>query len=345
VISVLPFPLALIPVLIFLAVLVVLDSFKLLPLRYVLGAILIGGVVAIVCYFLNVGLLAGLPLSDVAHRRYLAPLVEEALKAGFLIYLIRRAKVGFLVDSAIVGFAVGAGFAVVENINYLFTLEDRNLFLWIVRGFGTAIMHGSTVTIFAIVSKSLTDRRGSTGLVHFLPGLGIAFCIHSFFNHFFLNPFLTTAIFLVVMPLFVALVFERNEKATRGWLGVGFDSDIELLELVNSGDIGDTRVGRYLESLKHHFPGKVLGDLLCLLRIHLELSVRAKGILLAREAGMKVPPDELILANLEELRFLNRSVGPTGRLALAPFLNMTNRELWQLHMLSREGGRSRPRSG
>ena len=57
--------------------------------------------------------------SDDRFARYLAPLVEEALKALWIAVLLRRGRVGFLVDAAILGFAVGAGFALVENVEYL----------------------------------------------------------------------------------------------------------------------------------------------------------------------------------------------------------------------------------
>ena len=48
------------------------------------------------------------------------------MKAAFIVVLIARRRVGFLVDAAVQGFAVGAGFAVVENIEYLRTLDQRH---------------------------------------------------------------------------------------------------------------------------------------------------------------------------------------------------------------------------
>mgnify|MGYP000417393272 CR=1 FL=1 len=54
------------------------------------------------------------------------------------------------------GFAVGAGFAVFENLFYLMQAEHRSLLVWFVRGFGTAIMHGGTTATVVIV---LDGRR------------------------------------------------------------------------------------------------------------------------------------------------------------------------------------------
>ena len=338
--SLVPVPISLVPVLAFLGLLFFMDSFKLLRVSSVLRAILAGAVVAALCYLASEQILAHTSISTQNYRRYLAPLLEEALKASYLVFLIRTARVGFLVDAAISGFAVGTGFALVENVTYLFSVSSAGVLVWLVRGLGTAIMHGSTGAVFAMLGMSLSERHPRAGVAAFLPGFLVAFVVHSAFNHFALHPLVSTALLLVLLPLLVVFVFERSERATREWLGVGFDTDVELLELLD-GNIAHSKVGQHLEAMKERLPPPVVGDLLCLLRVHLELSVRAKGILLARSAGVELPPDDLVRANLQELEYLNGSVGRTGRLALSPLLNMKRRELWQLYMLS-GAGKDRP---
>ena len=49
-------------------------------------------------------------------------MVEESLKGALVIYLIVRRRIGFFVDAAIAGFAVGAGFATLENAYYALEL-------------------------------------------------------------------------------------------------------------------------------------------------------------------------------------------------------------------------------
>ena len=107
-----------------------------------------------------------------------------------------------------------------------------------------------------------------------------------------------------------------------------------------------TPAGEYLGSLRNRFPGPTVADMLCLLEIRLELAMRVKGLLLARAAGLEVPADALVLANLEELRFLERSIGPTGRLAMRPLLP-EGRERWQIRLLEgqRPGGAKSPPAG
>ena len=77
----------------------------------------------------------------------------------------------------------------------------------------------------------------------------------------------------------------------------------------------------------------VLADMLCYLRFSPELSMRAKALHIAREAGLKVEVGDDVRANLEELKYLEKSIGRTGRLALAPFLEPSARDLWEMQAL------------
>jgi RsiW-degrading membrane proteinase PrsW (M82 family) len=323
---------ALTPVLLFLSVLVFLDSYKLVKFRSILVSIAVGCLAAAFLYVI-LKLFPSFPSGSILYKRYAAPVVEEALKASFLIYLIRRQKVGFMVDAAIQGFALGAGFALFENIYYLDALHETNLLLWIVRGFGTAVMHGGTTAIVGIISKNLSDVKNSTSGLMFVPGLVAAIIIHSLFNHFILPPVTSTIVIMFSLPMLMMGAFARSEKATRDWLGVGFDSDAELLTMVTTGGIGKTRIGQYLDSIQSKFRGEVVADMLCYLRLYLELSIQAKGILLMRESGFAIEPDQAVHAKFDEMTYLQKSIGKTGLLALSPFLRTSNRDLWQMHML------------
>lgn len=323
---------SLLPVVAFLSGLIYLDTFKLVKVAAVLRAIGAGGVAALIAMVVNGWLLSELLQDRMALSLYAAPAVEEILKAAFLVYLLRSHRIGFLVDAAIFGFGIGTGFSLVENVYYLFSRPGADLYLWVIRGFGTALMHGAATAIVGIAAKGLVDR-GRSLPVALLPGLIASALLHSLFNHFFISPSLTTVAILILLPGVMVFVFSQSERSTRQWLGVGFDTDRDLLEMTTTGNLMDNKVGAYLQSLQNNFPGEAVADMLCMLRIHAELSVKAKGIILMREAGFDVPPEPGVKEQFEELRFLEKSIGKTGKLALFPFLHMTDRELWQLHML------------
>lgn len=328
-------PVALLPVVAFLCGLILLDSFRLVRPSAVLNAMLVGALVAGASYWANDLALAATRLPLSAYSRYVSPLIEETLKAAVLVYLVHTRRVGTLIDGAIFGFAIGTGFAVVENLFYLAQRPDAPLALHVVRGFGTAIMHGGASCIFAMVSVALAERRPEGFLSVFLPGLAAAAALHSAYNHMLVRPALATLAILLVLPPLLYFVFQRSERALRQWLDADLDSDMALLELLNAGDVERSPVGHYLHSLREKYRGAVVADMLCYLRLHSELAVRAKGVLLLRESGLDAEVDEETRANLAELQYLEHSIGRAGRLALRPVLGLSSRDLWQIYLLER----------
>jgi RsiW-degrading membrane proteinase PrsW (M82 family) len=323
----------LLPVILFLAGFIYLDSYKLIRVAPLVAAILSGSVIAGSCYLVKIFFVNIWGLDLTLFTRYIAPIVEESLKALVVVYFIRANRVGFLVDAAIIGFAVGAGFAVVENIYYMAALSDAKPIVWIVRGCGTAIMHGGATAIFAVTSKTLRERAAKPSARLFIPGFLIALVLHSIYNHFFFQPVLSTLIVLIGFPPLLCAIFLYSERSLRQWLDIGFDSATELIELIHSGEFSSSRTGRYLRSLRESFRGEVVADMLCYLKLHLELSIRAKGELMMREQGFKTDADPEVREKLEELRFLERSIGKAGALAMRPVLDFRSRDLWQLYML------------
>lgn len=326
------FLLAFSPVVLFLIGLVLIDSFKLVPFWQLIYSILGGMVTAYLCFHINPWLSATLDIDWDAYRRYLGPTVEEPFKAILLIGLIRAKRVGFMVDAAIYGFAIGAGFAILENLDYLRSIEP-GLATWVVRGFGTAIMHGGATALMGIVSMFYASTHGASRPWVYLPGLVLAIGVHTGFNQFVLSPEHMTLLQIVALFFIIGFVYRVSERRTRDWLGVEFDTDAELLEMINTGKTNESRIGEYFKSLQTSFPGEVVADMLCMLRLHLELSVRAKGILLMREAGFKIQREPDIEERLAELKYLEGSIGRTGLRAVSPMLNMSDKDLWQLHTL------------
>jgi len=330
---------ALLPVMVFLAALLWLDTYKLLAPSSVVAVIAAGAAMAAVSYPLNAFLLGRLDVGLLAFARYVAPLTEELLKGVIVLALVRMHRIGFLVDAAIYGFAVGAGFALAENLYYLHLAAEAGMGTWIVRGFGTALMHGGTTALFAVMGVARSERATHAKVAHFVPGFLAAVLLHSGFNHLSHLPLLATLATMLTLPPLQWLVFERSERSLRAWLGQGFDADARLLELISSGSFAASPPGRYLASLQRSLPGALLADALCYLRLYTELSLRAKGILMLRENGLDPPPaDEETRAKFAELRYLEKTIGATGLRALRPVLKMRQRELWQLYMLEGDLG-------
>jgi RsiW-degrading membrane proteinase PrsW (M82 family) len=324
---------ALAPVTVYLLALVALDSYKLVTLRAVLTAVVAGALVLVGCQYLNSALLEFSGLTVDTFSRYLAPVTEELAKGAYLIWLVHRRRIGFSIDAAILGFAIGTGFGALENVFYLRLIPDASLLTWILRGCGTAIMHGSTTAILGIIAHRHGDQTRLATWWSTLIGLAVAVVLHAAYNHFFVAPVLTAMGLIVGVPLVTLVVFRQSERSLERWLGLSFDTDAAMLQAIDEGRVAATNVGSYLISIREHFPPTVVADMLCLLRLQVELAIQAKGLLLMRRGGFDVPTPPDVTEKLAELEYLERSLGPTGRLALRPFLARGRRERWQRHLL------------
>jgi RsiW-degrading membrane proteinase PrsW (M82 family) len=325
------------PVLLFLAALSMMDSYKLVPKATIYKALAAGGGAALLCYIFNAFIFQRAVASQDQYAIFGAPVVEEFAKAAWWIFLIVSARTAFLIDSAICGFAIGAGFAVIENIFYLQVLEGRSMGVWALRGFGTAVMHGGVAALGAMISVYLGETRHWRGFRQFAPGLLVAIALHLLFNLGAVSPVVSTAFTIAILPLILGAAFHFSERSLRRWLEGKMDRDLDMLSMIARGEFGQTRAGEYLFSLHENFPAEIRADMLCLLQLSTELSIRAKGDLLLREVGIEPVPDPQLEARLRELRYLEKSIGPTGMMAIRPLLSRTPRDLWEMHRLAAAG--------
>ena len=321
------------PLVVFLVGLTIMDSYRLVRPRAVLGSVAVGLVAAALTLALARGIIEWTSWTRTGYGTLAGPLVEEALKAGYIAFLIATKRAGFAIDAAIHGFAIGAGFALVENVLYLSTV-DASLPLALARGLGAALMHGGTTAILGIAARRFVEQRGPRSGAGLAAGFAIACVIHVMFNRAVVSPLLATTAVVVVLPAALIFFFRESERTLRSWLGIGFDTDAEMLEMMEEGKLANSHVGVYLSSLKDRLSPEVLADMLCMLRLRVELSVRAKGVLLMRDAGFEAPVDPEVSERFEELRYLERSIGRTGMLAMQPLLRWRHRDLWEMHMLA-----------
>ena len=133
---------ALLPALLLLALFDRFEAFNLVRFPQFLTYLVVGGLIAAIAYFANGALFTATSLPFATYSQFVAPVVEELLKASPIIMLFALNKIGFKIDAAIIGFTIGAGFSIVENAYELYLFPQTGFGAWMVRGLGTAVMHG-----------------------------------------------------------------------------------------------------------------------------------------------------------------------------------------------------------
>jgi RsiW-degrading membrane proteinase PrsW (M82 family) len=167
--------------LVFLYVIRWLDFFETQRFRFILLALVWGGICLGFSYLVDHPLRFILGLPFVA--THTAPAVEEIFKSLVLLYLVRRAVITSFVDGAIYGFATGIGFAIVENMLYLSRVDlDTGVVLGTSRAFLSSVLHGSASAIVGIAVGGFPLGRVSHPLLAWLVGLVGAIALHTAHN-------------------------------------------------------------------------------------------------------------------------------------------------------------------
>jgi hypothetical protein len=262
--------------------------------------------------------------------------LEEGLKALALIWLFSRNRIGFLIDAAILGLAVGAGFSIFENIYYAYLFPDANLGVWMVRGLGTAVMHAGAGAVFAISAQTLRERDAANGFLAFVPGLLLAASLHSIFNQFTAWPVTSAAITILTLPLALLLLFDKSEHEVHDWLIHDYESHEHLLEDIRTGRFTNSEAGRFITTLSARFSAENSALIFSYIGLHTELVLRAENLLLARERGETISSSEEDRRRFLKFEMLERQIGHTALLVIWPHLKFSRRELFELHEFERQ---------
>jgi len=324
---------ALLPVIVLVVVLFRLDSHRLLGTHFMVRIFLAGCLSAIACSWINAFALEYIALDFARYTRYVAPLIEEMAKASILIYLFRINRIGFIIDAGILGFTVGAGFSFVENLYYLHMAHDAHYGVWVVRGFGTAIMHGGATALFAIIAETMTMRHLRMNPLLYIPGLIVAFLLHAIFNHFPVSPILSTVVTLLILPTILFLLFERDTASIHKFLELDFATHKRLLRQIEHGEYTGCEAGRFLLDMQTKLSAPVAAEMQEYFRLHTELVLSAETILLGREKGIDVEIGTQIRDRLERMHKLEDHIGHAGLRALRPHLQFTAKDMWEIHLL------------
>ena len=330
---------ALVPVLVMLMMFIWLDVFKLMTTWETLGLLALGGIAAGLAYPVSGVFIDQLPIGYSNYSRFAAPWIEELIKGLAVVGLFYFNRIGFKLDAVISGFAIGAGFSLVENIVYLSRFPDLAPSVWMVRGLGTAVMHGTAVAIVAAIAHELAERetRQAAGqfnfnLLWFLPGYLIAVAIHTTFNQFPSQPMLAMITTLAIAPFLIMAIFRFGAAEAQQWLSQEREVHRQALGEWRSGGYPDDDSGRKIAALVARSDPKTAENIREYCEQLTFLALTAEDALHDQAEDIsKVEVDAR--AALDRLAALRRSLGKASFAALKPLLPFSRNDYWEISEL------------
>jgi RsiW-degrading membrane proteinase PrsW (M82 family) len=339
--------LALVPVLVLLTLFVWLDAFKLMSFGEILVLLMLGGLAALAAYPISGRMIDTLPIGFNFYSRYIAPWIEEGLKAIVMIALFRMNRIGYKLDAVISGFAIGAGFSVVENILYLTIFPDYGAGTWLVRGLGTAVMHGTTLALLAAIAHELAEResREAAGdfnfnLLWFLPGYLVAVAIHTAFNQFPDRPLLAMMGAAILAPIAIMAIFHFGTVEAERWLAAEAAQHQAQLDALRAGNWPDSPNGRKISALADRLGAEGAKRVRRYWELQAWLVLEAEQALMEEAAGDATIDKAQVRSALAEQEGLKRALGKSTIAALKALLPFSRNDYWEVAELRQRIGRN-----
>jgi CheY-like chemotaxis protein len=167
--------------LLFLYILWTLEVFEMSRRGWLLGSFVWGMGMVVVAVLIQNFLLRGIVVY-ITLALAIAPLLEEALKSLFLVFLSARRLMRLELDGVMYGFAVGTGFSVAENLYYIVQNPTNSLETTLVRVLSSSLMHATVTALVGLAIGLVTRDSSQRRLRYYGLGLGVAVLAHLLFN-------------------------------------------------------------------------------------------------------------------------------------------------------------------
>lgn len=192
--------------------------------RMVLGSFLWGILAYGVAALFNSQILLGMGIVNTSTLvKLITPWQEEILKAVLFLYLIRKINFTYFVDGAIYGFAIGIGFAIVENYEYVLAFQEAALGVAISRVISTNLIHGAATAMSGIAFGFARFYSGWKKFLVMLVGLVAAIILHLGFNNL-VNEVSSSLLLLyaagigILSTLIIYFVIKRGLRLAKTWI-------------------------------------------------------------------------------------------------------------------------------
>ena len=199
------------------------------------------------------------------------------------------------------------------------------------RGLEVALIHMGCSAIIAAalmfavrleerIKAGLPIKRNDVLMAAFL--LIAAPALHVAHNALHFNPIMQFVVVFGAMAGLLVWTYQYDGDMIHRWLDRSLDKQVGLLRSIREGQLGETKTGQYLLSVKETFPPEIFFDVICFVQLNIELCVAAKSRFMMREAGMDIPlTDEQkkqYISQYSEYKNLEKNLGKSAKMTIAP---------------------------
>ena len=300
-----------IPIIIYLIVLKLIDSFSIARWRMLAMCMAYGAAICAFMYFILIHIVSW-------ESAWVSPAIEELLKCALMLWLIKSRRIQFVSEGVIYGAAVGGGFSIVENTLYTLCNPDyMTLGTALFRGLGVSVMHMGCTALSACIIQLVSQWS----ITLFIPIL-----IHYLHNTITFAPSLKLgSVLLIFLALFATLFYISDRKIYR-WIDFGINEYIGTLAAIRTGNFSSTRAGQYLLAVKEQFQPEIFFDMICYVQIHYELTINRQSRMLMQQAGFGSELTHEQQKDIEdkqaELKALRRNIGATAWWVIQPLVRI-----------------------
>src|SRR5439155_14291486 len=139
---------------------------------------------------------------------------------------------------------------------YLLRFPDYGVGTWLVRGFGTAVMHGATLAMLAAIAHEFAERETGEAASEFdfhfwwfVPGYLVAVALHAAFNQFPDRPLIAMVGAATLGPILLIAVLHFGTTEAERWLVAESAVHRVQLEALRSGKWPDAGAGLRVPAL------------------------------------------------------------------------------------------------
>lgn len=260
-----------------------------------------------------------------------APILEESLKSALLIVLMRRFMLRYAADGMAYGFAIGIGFAMIENLVYVANNPNTGLQLAMTRSLSTSLVHGFTTAIVGTIAGASLPFPNRTRVNRFLFSLLIVIMIHAGFNFVVKNlsgaELLLTALgmglgSMVLIIIIMQRTLERESKAIH----------LELVGVLSAGELMATRNPEMVAQLLAQHRGTIGEDRTHLIQRYVTLQAQRgilrKNITMSRNAKLVETLNRQLHTTEQQLDVLRGSMGLYTWIWLRSVLPSEESDVW-----------------